>query len=77
MTSIRALELTTQILEDPNKAVPLLQLLHAVANARGDPLGEAMVHDLLLHVWTKVPTCEEAMIDFLSEQELTPTQRAA
>lgn len=77
MTSDRAFELTTQILEDPSKAVPLLHLVYAAAHSRGDPLAEAMVHDVLMLIWTKVPICEEAMIHFLSEQESTPTQRAA
>lgn len=77
MTSDRALELTTLILQDTTSADPLLQLLYAFANAKGDPLSEAMTHDVMMHVWTKIERCEEAMIRFLQEQKATPSQRAA
>lgn len=79
MSSSRPIELTAQILEDPSKAVPLLRLLHFVTNAKGDPLSEAEVQDVMLRVWTKVPRCEESMISFLTEQEEqpSPTQKVA
>lgn len=77
MTSTRALELTTQILADPTVAIPLLLLLNAFANSKGDPLSEAMTRDVMLHVWTKTSSCEEGMVRFLSEQEANPEQLAA
>ena len=77
MTSVHALETTTLILADTTIAEPLLRLLYAFANAKGDPRAEAMTHDVMLYVWTKIEKCEEGMILFLQSGEASPTQLAA
>lgn len=76
MTSSHAVELASQITQDPTAAVPLLRLLHAFAASRGDPLAEAMTRDVMLHVYTRIEHCENSMLEFLSE-ESNPAQIAA
>ena len=75
MTSSQGLELATLILEDPTKATPLLRLLKAFEVSRGDPLGETMMHDVMLHVYTHSDHCRQSMEDFLSEDKPNPDDK--
>lgn len=77
MTSTHALELTSQILQDPANAGPLLCLLYAVAGSHGDPLAEAMARDVMLFCYSKHEHCETSMLSFISEDETRQTQKAA
>jgi len=76
MTSSQGKELAEELTEDPTKAIPLLRLLNAFKESRGDPLGEAMIDEVMLSVYTKIEHCRESMADFLSD-EPSPIQRAA
>jgi hypothetical protein len=74
-------DLALEVIEnDLTKAVPLLRLLTRFAESRGDPLGEAMITEVLLSVYLKTEHCENSMRALLSEatseatSEEQPTQ---
>lgn len=78
MTSSQGVGLADNLTEDPTKAISLLRLLDAFYKSRGDPLSEAMMDDVMLHVYTKVEHCRESMAKLLSEEEdPNPIPRAA
>ena len=80
MTSSQGMELATLILEDPTKAIPLLQILDAFKKSHGDPLGETFIDDVMHHVYTRTGHCHESMMEFLSDKpkgEPNPVPRAA
>lgn len=78
MTSAHALKLKSEILEnDPTKAAPLLLLLHAFANSRGDPLAEAMTWDVMLDVYRELEHCRESMESFISQRKNDQSPLAA
>lgn len=68
MAPTHEIELAQQIIQnDPDKAAPLLKLLDAFQNSRGDPLAEAMTRDVMLFLYSKTEHCEEAMRGFIAE----------
>lgn len=79
MTSSQGKQLAALIMADPTTAIPLLKLLNAFKESRGDPLGEVMMEEVMLHVFTKVERCRDAMCEFLTEDddESNPIPRAA
>lgn len=77
MTSSQGKKLAALIMADPTTAIPLLKLLNAFKESRGDPLGEVMMEEVMLHVYTKIDHCREAMCEFLTDDESNPIPRAA
>lgn len=79
MASSQGVELADSILEDPTKAIPLLRLLHLFNTSRGDPLRAVEADEIMLHVYTRIEHCREAMVGFLSEgeDESNPIPKAA
>lgn len=76
MTSSQGMELAALILEDPTRAIPLLRLLNGFNVARGDPLGEEVIGDVMLFVYSKVEHCRQSMNDYLAD-EPKPVAEAA
>lgn len=67
MTSTQGNDLASQIIRnDPSKAEPLLRLLYAFREAKGDPISEAMTQDVLKYLYTFTDDCDEAMLRFIS-----------
>lgn len=67
MTSAEALELAHQVIEDnPEKAGPLVKLLYAFRESRGDPLGEVMMNEVIGTLYTKTEHCESSIKKFIS-----------
>jgi len=77
MASSLEVELANDITEDPTKASPLLRLLYSFYTSRGDPLGEAMMKEVMLGVYTKVDHCEDSMVSFLNQDESSRIRPAA
>lgn len=70
MDSAHALKLTRDVIQnDPSRSGPLLILLGTIANARGDPLDEAVARDVMLYLYSQLDHCEESMRCFIAQQE--------
>ena len=69
MTSTQGVAVASSIINpDPViKAGPLLVLLDAFLNARGDPLAEVMVRDVKRFLYSQTEHSDEAMVGFISE----------
>ena len=68
MTSTQALALTSKIIENDSEiAAPLLILVEAVLNARGDPMGEVMATDVKRFLYSRTEHSDEGMARFISE----------
>ena len=69
MTSAHALQLVETIIQnDLNLVSPLLTLLHTFRGSRGDPLGEAMMSDVVRALFAKSDRCELCMQELVNEQ---------
>lgn len=78
MTSAQALVLTSKIIEnDTELAGPLLVLVEACLNARGDPMGEVMARDVKRFLYAKTDHSDAGMAKFISEAEANLIQIAA
>lgn len=70
MTSSTALHLAEHIIRnDMTVAGPLLTLLYVFRSSRGDPLGEAMMTDVLKSLYSKTDHCEISIAAFVAESE--------
>lgn len=68
MTSSQALLLTSKIIENDSEiAAPLLILIDAVLNARGDPMGEVMAADVKRFLYCRTEHSDESMARFIAE----------
>lgn len=68
MTSTRGVELAEQVLENQmEKAEPLVKLLYAFKNARGDPEAEVMMDKVIQFCYNKTEHCYEGIDKFASD----------
>jgi hypothetical protein len=68
MTSAQALSLASTVLKNNSeKAAPLLLLLNALLDARGDPLEESIVLDVKRYIYSRTEHSEQGMELFISE----------
>lgn len=68
MTSTQALALTTQIIENDSEiAAPLLILVDAFLNARGDPMSEKMALDVKRYLYSKTEHSDDSMARFIAQ----------
>lgn len=72
MTSSRALELTSRIIQnDVQISAPLICLLDAFLTAEKDPIGETMARDVLRFLYTKTEHCDNALSEFIEQGRTT------
>lgn len=70
MTSTHALELAHQIIEnDPQKTAPLVKLLYAFKVWHADPLGQAMMREVLNGLFAETDYCDVAIERFATEAD--------
>lgn len=68
MTSDHALQLVDTIIQnDLGLVAPLLTLLYTFRGSRGDPLGEAMMSDVLRALFAKSDQCELYIKEMVDE----------
>lgn len=70
MTSAHALDLALQIIEnDPQKAGPLVKLLYAFKSGHSDPLGQAMMREVLNRLFAVTDHCDVAVERYATEAD--------
>lgn len=78
MTSTRGVELAEEIIQDDlKKAGPMVILLHAFKNGRGDPEAEAMMDDVIQFCFSRTEFCGKAIEDFVSDDSAIGSPVAA